>query len=190
MTENESQSETQPSKEDVEATSTEPDSGESESAQPSLEEQLRQAEQERDEQTERALRAQAELDNVRKRLAREAEQLRQFAILPLVADLLPSLDNLKRAIEAAEKSGNVEELLQGIRMVSNAFSEVLVRHGVTKISTEGESFDPNLHEALGQYPSPDHASMTIIQEVESGWQLNDRVVRPSKVIVSSGPPVA
>lgn len=156
----------------------------------SLEEQLQRALKERDEQTDRALRAQAELENVRKRLQRETQQLLQFALMPLVSDLLPSLDNLNRAIEAAEQSGNVEELLKGIRMVSSSFSEVLDRHGAKRIPTEGETFDPNLHEALQQVSSPDHDAMQIIQEVESGWQLHDRVVRPSKVIVSSGPPAS
>lgn len=155
-----------------------------------LEAQLQQALRERDEQTDRALRAQAELENVRKRLQRETQQLLQFALIPLITDLLPSLDNLNRAIEAAEQSGSVEELLKGIRMVSSSFAEVLDRHGAKRIPTSGETFDPNLHEALQQIPSPDHDAMQIIQEVESGWQLHDRVVRPSKVIVSSGPPAS
>ncbi|HUG19571.1 MAG TPA: nucleotide exchange factor GrpE [Planctomycetaceae bacterium] len=165
-------------------------SDDSTSAELSLEVQLQQALRERDDQTDRALRAQAELENVRKRLQRETQQLLQFALMPLISDLLPSLDNLNRAIEAAEQSGSVEELLKGIRMVSSSFAEVLDRHGAKRIPTSGETFDPNLHEALQQIPSPDHDAMQIIQEVESGWQLHDRVVRPSKVIVSSGPPTS
>jgi molecular chaperone GrpE len=168
----------------------EPAGGESETAEPSLEQQLQQALRERDELSDRAIRAQAELENVRKRLQRESQQLLQFALLPLVADLLPSLDNLQRAIEAAERTGSVEELLKGIRMVAAGYEETLGKHGARRIPAVGESFDPNLHEALQQVPSADHEAMQILQEVESGWQLHDRVVRPSKVIVSSGPPPA
>lgn len=155
---------------------------------PSVDEQLLQLEKELDEQRDRALRAQAELENVRKRMLREADQLRQYAVGPLVSDLLPLMDNLSRAIAAGESTGNIEELLQGLQMVSQSFEETLRRYGVEKIPAVGETFDPNRHEALQQVPSPDHDPMQIVQEVETGWQLHDRVIRPSKVIVSSGPP--
>jgi molecular chaperone GrpE len=155
---------------------------------PSVDEQLVQLEQELEQQKDRALRAQAELENVRKRMLREADQLRQYAVSPLVGDLLPLMDNLSRAIAAGESTGNIEELLKGLQMISQSFEETLKRYGVEKISAVGEMFDPNKHEALQQVPSPDHATMQIVQEVETGWQLHDRVIRPSKVIVSSGPP--
>jgi len=155
---------------------------------PSVDEQLLQLEQELDEQRDRALRAQAELENVRKRMLREADQMRQYAVSPLVGDLLPLLDNLSRAIAAGESTGNIEELLKGLQMVSQSFEETLKRYGVEKIPAVGQMFDPNKHEALQQVPSPDHEPMQIVQEVETGWQLHDRVIRPSKVIVSSGPP--
>jgi molecular chaperone GrpE len=155
---------------------------------PSVDEQLLQLEKELDEQRDRALRAQAELENVRKRMLREADQLRQYAVSPLVSDLLPLMDNLARAIAAGESTGNIEELLKGLQMISRSFEETLKRFGVEKISAVGETFDPNKHEALQQVPSPDHEPMQIVQEVETGWQLHDRVIRPSKVIVSSGPP--
>jgi len=156
--------------------------------EPSIEEQLAQAIQERDAQTDRALRAQAELENVRRRLIREADQIKQFAVAPLAAELLPLLDNLQRGITAGESTGNIEELLNGLQMVSKSFEESFGRFGVQKIPTMNEQFDPNKHEALQQVPSPDHEPMQIVQEVETGWQMHDRVIRPSKVIVSSGPP--
>lgn len=158
------------------------------SEEPSLEEQLAEAIEERDQQTDRALRAQAELENVRKRLMREADQMRQYAVAPLAAELLPLVDNLQRAIAAGESTGNIEELLLGLQMVSKSFEEALGRFGVEKIPAVGEQFDPNRHEALQQVPSPEHEAMQVIQEVETGWQMHDRVIRPSKVIVSSGPP--
>lgn len=155
---------------------------------PSLEEQLALVEKELEDQKDRALRAQAEFENVRKRMLREADQLRQYAVAPLVGDLLPLLDNLSRAIAAGESTGNIEELLKGLQMVSRSFEEILGRYGLTKINAVDEMFDPNKHEALQQVPSPDYEAMQIVQEVETGWQLHDRVIRPSKVIVSSGPP--
>lgn len=168
------------------------DGGDAEASAPevSAADQLRAAVEERDQWHERALRSQAELENVRRRLLKEAEQLRQYASAPLATDLLPCLDNLQRAIENAEKTGSIEDLLQGLRMVAGSFEETFARHGVVPIPTAGEAFDPNLHEALQQVPSSEHGAMEIVQEVERGWQLHDRVLRPSKVIVSSGPPAA
>jgi len=154
----------------------------------SLEDQIAQLSEELETQKDRALRAQAELENVRKRLLREADQMRQYAVAPLASELLPLMDNLQRAIAAGESSGRIEELLQGLEMVSHQFEETLRKFGVEKIPAVDEQFDPNKHEALQQVPSPDHEPMQIVQEVETGWQMHDRVIRPSKVIVSSGPP--
>lgn len=149
---------------------------------------LAAAQAERDQFQNRWLRAQAELDNFRKRTQREAQQGQLYQSLPLVRDLLPGLDNLERAIAAAENSASLEELLQGVRMVTQQFAEVLERHAVKPIPAVGKAFDPNLHEAVQQVPSADHPAMTVLNEVERGYQLHDRVIRPSKVIVSTTPP--
>ncbi len=154
----------------------------------SLKEQLEAARAERDELRNKWLRTEAELDNYRKRVQREAEELRKYQALPLARELLPGLDNLRRAIAAAETSKNIEDLLQGVSMVAKQFEDILNRHSVQAIESVGEPFDPNLHEALQQVPSADHPPMTVVQELEKGYTLHDRVVRPSKVIVSSGPP--
>lgn len=134
------------------------------------------------------LRGQAELENFRRRSQRDAAEARKYQSLALVRDLLPSLDNLQRAIQATEQSGDVGNLLEGIRMVSHQLTETLKGHATQPISAEGESFDPNLHEALSQVPTPDHPPMTVIQVVENGYKMHDRVVRPAKVIVSCAPP--
>ncbi len=143
---------------------------------------------ERDQFQDQFLRSQAELDNFRKRTHREVQQSRLYQSLPLLRDLLPGLDNLERTITAAENSANVEELLQGVQMVAKHFADVLQRHEVKPILAEGEPFDPNLHEAVQQMPSADHPAMTVLNEVERGYQLHDRVIRLSKVIVSTVPP--
>ena len=103
----------------------------------------------------------------------------------LARDLLPTLDNLRRAVEAGQSRGNLEELLSGLSMVLKQVDETLARHAVLPISTVGEAFDPNRHEALTQIPSPDHEPMTVLQEVERGYTMHDRVLRPSKVIVAA-----
>lgn len=157
---------------------------------PSLQEQLETATRERDELRNKWLRTEAELDNYRKRVQREAEELRRYQALPLARELLPGLDNLQRALQAAETSKNVEDLVQGVSMVAKQFEDILARHAVEPIRAVGEPFDPNLHEALQQIPSAEHPPMTVVQELERGYTLAGRVVRPSKVIVSSGPPAA
>jgi len=134
------------------------------------------------------LRGQAELENFRRRSQRDAGEARKYQSLALVRDLLPAMDNLQRAIQAAEQSGDVGNLLEGIRMVSHQLAETLKGHAAQPIAAEGEPFDPNLHEALSQVPTPDHPPMTVLQVVETGYRMHDRVVRPAKVIVSCAPP--
>jgi molecular chaperone GrpE len=151
-------------------------------------EQLQAALKECDENKDHWLRTQAELDNFRKRVKKEADQNRLYQSLPLVRDLLPGLDNLDRAMTAAENSDSLEGLLAGVRMVFKHFEETLGRYSVKPIAAVGEPFDPNLHEAVQQIPTADHPPMTVMQEVERGFQLHDRVIRPSKVIVSAALP--
>lgn len=153
-----------------------------------LAEQLEATRAERDENHDKWLRSEAELENFRRRVRKEAEELQKFQSLGITRDLLPGLDNLDRAIAAADSTGDVENLLQGIRMVSQQFREVFTKHNVEPIAAEGEPFDPNLHEALQQVPTDEHPPMTVLQEVETGYKLHDRVIRPSKVIVAMAPP--
>lgn len=178
---------------DKTATSEElPEAGGTESAaadatpdEPSTPEQrLAEAVADRDANYERFLRAQAEFENYRKRMQREQAEERKFAPLPIVRDLLPVLDNLRRAADAARAADDHSDLVQGIDLVLQQIEQVLDTHGVTPIPAVDETFDPHLHEAMTQMPSDDHPPMTILQELERGYKLHDRVVRPSKVIVS------
>lgn len=136
---------------------------------------------------DQALRAHAELDNYRKRTQRELADERRYAALPIVRDLLPALDNLQRAIDAGENVEDLSAMLQGVQMVAQQIAEVLARHGASPIAAVDQPFDPNLHEAIQQMPSADHPPMTVIDEAERGYTLHDRVIRPSKVIVSVAP---
>jgi molecular chaperone GrpE len=194
-----SEAETKPEEESAEnstATSAQQESlAESEQTQfdsdvdnaPSIEEQLKAAVAERDTHYHSWMHTRADLENYRKRAQREAEEIRRYHTTSLIRDLLPGLDNLQRAIQAAENSSNIEELLQGVRMVAEQFESVLSSHALKPIEAAGKPFDPNKHEAVQQVPSSEHPPMTVIEEIERGFTLHDRVVRPSKVIVSSGP---
>jgi molecular chaperone GrpE len=135
----------------------------------------------------RALRAQADLDNYRKRVQREQQQESKYALMPLLRDLLPLLDNIQRAIEAAEKNKDTESILEGFKLVAQQLQSILVQHHCQPIAALGKTFDPNLHEAVSQAASDEHEAGKVVLEVAVGYQLQDRVVRPSQVIVSSGP---
>ena len=138
----------------------------------------------------RLLRTQAEMENFRRRTYREQEDARKFEALRLLRDILPGLDGLNRAILSAEQTGDLPNMLNGIRMVANQLRDILKSHAAEPIDALGKPFDPNLHEALTQIPSKDHEPMTVLQVVEMGYRLHDRVVRPARVIVSSAPPEA
>jgi len=144
----------------------------------SLREQLKAAE-------DRTLRSRAELENYRKRIARQMEEERRYANLPLMRDLLPVCDNLDRAIEAAEKQHDVTSLLEGVKMVAQQLENVLQQHHCTKINALSEPFNPHLHEAISQQPSEEHPADTVIMVTQTGFQLHERVIRPSRVIVAA-----
>ncbi len=153
----------------------------------SLLDQLAAARAERDANYDLYLRSQAELQNYRRRVQKEADELRQYQALPIARDLLPALDNLHRALAAAENSGNVKDLVNGVKLVARQIEAALGRHDVVPIDSAGKPFDPNLHQAIQQVPSDEHPPMTVVQEVERGFTLKDRVVRPATVIVSTSP---
>lgn len=135
------------------------------------------------------LSAQAELENFRKRMRRDMEEQLKFAALPLVADVLHVRDNLVRAIEAAKTSdsGSTGSLLDGVSLLVKQFDDTLGKHGITAIAAMGETFDPNFHQAISQMPSADCPAGSIAFEAATGFQMHGRVIRPSQVIVSTGP---
>jgi molecular chaperone GrpE len=134
---------------------------------------------------DRALRCQAELDNYRKRASRDLQDQLRYAELPLMRDLLPVLDNIQRAIEAAEKSSEGGGLLDGVKLVAQQLQDVLARHHCVKIEALHAPFDPHSHQAILQQPSREHPANTVILVTQEGYRLHDRVVRPSQVIVST-----
>ncbi len=158
----------------------EPDSGSA--ATPATDDQ-RVLEAERE-----VLRLRAELENFRKRMQRDADQQLKYANLPLIRDLLDVVDNLNRAREAAQDDqASNQALLDGVNMVSQQLASVLDKFGCQPVEAVGVEFDPNYHEAIAQMPSDEYAAGIVSQEVAVGYVLHDRVVRPSSVVVSSGP---
>ena len=152
-----------------------------------LKQQLERAHAEREATQQKWLMALADLDTYRRRVRKEAEEARRFAVLPLAEDLLPALDNLHRALEAARSATDVAQLVQGVQMVIRQFDDVLVKHQVTAIESVGRPFDPNLHQALQQQPSAEHPPMTVLAEYQRGYQMHERVIRPSTVVVAAPP---
>jgi len=146
-------------------------------------ERLRRAAAEAD---KRVLIAQADLENFRKRLRRDSEEQIKYAALPLISDLLDVRDNLVRALDAAQQSGESGGLKDGVAMVAKQLDDTLNRYAIREIPAEGELFDPNYHEAISQMPS-DHPAGTVAHVAKTGFQMHDRVIRPSQVIVSTGP---
>lgn len=156
-----------------------------EAAEPTVEEALEQVSVERDDAKDQVLRARAEFDNYRKRMAREMERVRKTAAESLLRDCLPVVDNLERALSHVE--GDTGGLSEGVEMVVKQFCDILAAHGVEPIASLGEPFDPQVHEALSHQPSEQYGADVVMEEFERGYRLKDFILRPSKVVVSSGP---
>ncbi len=152
-----------------------------------LRSRLQAAEQARDQYLDLATRTRADFENYQKRMQRDLATERRFAQAPLASDLLGALDNLERATAAAEKAGEKGPLVQGVAMVHSQLLDVLRRHGVTRMEVLGQPFDPNLHQAVLQQPSKDCPPMTVVQVLEPGYLIHERVLRPARVAVSAAP---
>ncbi len=151
-------------------------------------EEIARLRSELDQAKDRALRSLAELDNYRKRADRTIEEERRYALMPLVRDLLPVLDDLRRAIDSSQTAPDAAALREGVELVARKFETVLAKHHCKPIDALHHPFDPNYHEALLQQPSTEFPPNTVLQVVRTGYTLHDRVVRPSQVIVSTAPP--
>lgn len=141
---------------------------------------------ERDEYLDSLQRLKAEFDNFRKRVQREGEQRVQRAQTEVIEELLPVLDNFERAMQAAAQHD--EKLLtSGVELVYNQLRDLLTKKGLCEIEAEGAQFDPNQHDAVMCQPSGEHDEGTVMQVLEKGYQVDDKVMRPARVIVSTAP---
>ena len=143
-----------------------------------LSKELEAVRKERDEYLDNMRRMKAELENSRARLEREHARLAQLASERLVKELLPILDNLERALEAEA------DIKKGVEATRDQLVGILAQEGLSPISSEGQSFDPTVHEALMTKPSNEHEEDTVIQTLERGYTLNGNTIRPAKVVVS------
>ncbi len=133
------------------------------------------------------LRAVADLENFRKRSARERQALIQFACIHLVEGLLPTLDNLKIGLEAAKKHPEAQPITEGFTMVFEQFRGVLNQSGLKEVNPAGEAFDPNRHECVAHKPSDEIPEGKVLAVTRVGYAFHERLLRPASVVVSSGP---
>lgn len=175
-----------PPEESVEQPQTTESSAEEEgTSEPSLEEQLGDMQAQSQKNYDLYLRAVADLENYRKRAQREKEDLGRFANEKLLREVLPIKDNLERAVDHARaQESDANALLEGVEMTLGILSKTLEQFGVTAIESIGEPFDPAKHEAMGQMESEEHPPNTVVQEMQKGYFLNDRLLRPALVMIA------
>lgn len=158
--------------------------------QPSLEELLAASQKDAEQNKDLYLRARADLENYRKRAQREKEDFGRFANENLIREILPVLDNLERAVEHVQQEGGGDEgLLQGVEMTVTMLQKALEQFGATPINSLGETFDPARHEAMGQMETEDYPPNSVAQEMQKGYMLNERLLRPALVMVAKVPQV-
>ena len=150
-----------------------------------LEKDLLDAKNELTEQKDKFIRLQAETDNFRKRLSREKEEFSQYANERLFKELLPIFDNFERALE--DPSNDIKSLKEGLEMILKQFSSFLEKEKVEPIEAIGIKFDPMIHEVLTSEESSEHEENTIISQFVKGYTINNRVIRPSQVVISKKP---
>jgi molecular chaperone GrpE len=143
---------------------------------------------------DRLLRLAADMENLRRRTEREVRDARNFAISKFAADMLGVSDNLRRALDhvteeqrqAADET--LKNLLEGVELTERSMHATMERHGVRKLEPEGQKFDPNFHQAMFEVPNPEVPNNTVVQVVQAGYQIGDRVLRPAMVGVAKGGP--
>jgi molecular chaperone GrpE len=141
-----------------------------------------------------ALRAEAEMQNLRRRTEREVEHAVKYGVEKLIQSLLPVVDSLEKAIESAEQSDADSEatlaIIEGMGLCQRLFIDVMAKEGVVVIDPHGEPFDPNLHQAISMIESPEVEPNSVIAVVQKGYQLNGRLVRPAMVMVAKNTPAS
>lgn len=128
------------------------------------------------------LRERAEIENQRRRLARDLEQARKFANERLLGDLLPVLDSLEQGLSA---EGDNERLRTGVELTLKQLLKVVAENGLSTVDPTGQTFDPDSHQAMSMVPANDHPANTVVQVYQKGYRLNDRLLRPAMVVVAS-----
>ena len=149
--------------------------------------ELEELRRQRDETHDRLLRALADAENARRRAQREREEFVKYANESLLRDLIPVLDNLDRALDAARAASTSASLVEGVELIQRELLKVLERAGVKRYSAVGQPFDPTRHEAIARVVSTEASPNTVVSEQLPGYQLHDRVLRPALVAVAVAP---
>ena len=149
--------------------------------------------EENEKQRDQLMRLAAEMENLRRRTARDVKDAKAYAVTAFARDMLGVSDNLRRALDALpeeKRTGEVAGFVEGVEMTERSMLSALERHGVKEIFAEGGKFDPNFHQAMFEVPNPEVPSNTVVQVVQAGYTIGDRVLRPAMVGVSKGGPKA
>jgi molecular chaperone GrpE len=149
-----------------------------------LKEQLNLSEQKRRELEDRVLRLAAEFDNYKKRTAREFERLVNTANEKLILQLVDVLDNFERALESAKSAKDFDSFHEGVELIYQHLREFLTKEGLVYIEAVGKPFDPHQHEAVLQVEDHQHPQETVVSEIQRGYMLHDKLLRPARVVVS------
>lgn len=146
---------------------------------------LAEAKAEADKHKDMALRVQADMENLRRRTRLDVESAHKFALEKFVNALIPAMDSMEMGMEAASKEGaTIESISEGVEMTFKQLLDVLQSFNVERIDPTGEKFDPQLHEAMTMIPSPEHETNTVVDTIQKGYTLNERLVRAARVIVA------
>jgi len=151
---------------------------------------LEDARSKADEHWDQVVRSRAELDNLKKRHQRELENAHKYGLEKFVGELLGVRDSLELGFNAAKENHDVEKLLEGTELTLKMLADAMAKFGVEQIDPEGESFNPELHQAMGMVPTDEFAPNTVVNVVQKGYQLNGRLIRPAMVMVSQAAPNA
>jgi molecular chaperone GrpE len=147
--------------------------------------ELQQLRQQSEENYQRSLRTQADYDNFRRRTRQEKEEFAKYASLKVIEQLLPVIDNMERALAAGNESKDYEALLKGVEMIYRQLEQTLANEGLKAMESIGQPFNPEFHQAIMQVESEEHEEGIVVSEIQKGYLLKDRVLRPAMVQVSS-----
>jgi molecular chaperone GrpE len=169
---------------------------EAEESQPGAPDELELARKEAADFRDRYLRLAAEMDNLRRRTEREVKDAKSYSVAGFARDMLAVSDNLRRALDAipadvrAGADAGLSTLIEGVELTERSMLSAMERHGVRKLEPEGQKFDPNFHQAMFEVPNPDVPHNTVVQVVQAGFTIGERVLRPAMVGVAKGGPKA
>ncbi|MCI5077617.1 nucleotide exchange factor GrpE [Oricola sp.] len=159
-----------------------------------IEDEIAAIQSENADMKDRLLRLAADMENLRRRTEREVKDARAFAISSFARDMLGVADNLRRALEHVTEEqreagdDTLKTLLEGVELTEKSMHSTMERHGVTRLEPENQKFDPNFHQAMFEVPNPEVPNNTVVQVVQAGYRIGDRVLRPAMVGVAKGGP--